>query len=65
MGSRLQDSVRFARASVAVFAALTAANCAELSLPSPAAVPGTSLLLPIGFTSQSSSVTVIQVDLQV
>jgi uncharacterized protein (TIGR03437 family) len=64
MGTRLQDSVRFARASVAVFAALTAANCAELSLPSPAAAPGTSLLLPVRFTSQPSAVTGIQFDLQ-
>jgi len=46
------------------FTALIAATGAELSLPQTAAPPGSSLLLPITFASQSSSVTGLQFDLQ-
>ena len=44
--------------------ALTAAPCAQLSLPAASAPTGSSLLLPISFASQSASVTAIQFDLQ-
>jgi uncharacterized protein (TIGR03437 family) len=47
-----------------IFGALTAANCARLSLPTTTAPPATSLLLPVSFASQSASVTGIQFDLQ-
>jgi uncharacterized protein (TIGR03437 family) len=47
-----------------IFAALTAANCAQLSLPTTTAPPATSLLLPVAFASQSASVSGIQFDLQ-
>ena len=49
---------------MAVFAALTAAHCAELSLPTTTAPPVSSLLLPVTFSSQSSFVTGVQFDLQ-
>lgn len=52
------------RAGMAIFATVAAASCAELSLPPTLVAPATSLLLPVSFTSQSSSVTAIQFDLQ-
>ena len=61
-----KESPRFPlrHVSLALFAAVTAANCAQLSLPSPTAPPASSLLLPVTFVSQSASVTGIQFDLQ-
>src|ERR1039458_4783347 len=47
-----------------ILSTLTAAHGAQLSLPSTAAAPGTSLLLPISFASQSASVAGLQFDLQ-
>jgi uncharacterized protein (TIGR03437 family) len=48
-----------------IFAAVTAANCAQLSLPTNTTAPPASiLLLPVSFASQSASVTGIQFDLQ-
>jgi uncharacterized protein (TIGR03437 family) len=52
------------RAAMAVFAAVASARCAELSVPASTAAPGTRILLPVSFSSQSSSVTAIQFDLQ-
>src|ERR1035441_7782622 len=49
---------------VLVLAAFTAANAAQLSLPSLTAPPGTSLLLPVTFASQSAAATGLQFDLQ-
>src|SRR5450756_1456647 len=43
---------------------LTAANGAQLSIPSATAAPGTTILLPVSFESQSASATGIQFDLQ-
>src|SRR5271157_857350 len=45
-------------------AAWTAGDCAQLSLPAAAGPPGSSLLVPIGFLSQSDSVAGVQFDLQ-
>jgi Cohesin domain len=47
-----------------IFSALTAAHGAQLSIPSATAAPGTSILLPVSFASQSASATGIQFDLQ-
>jgi uncharacterized protein (TIGR03437 family) len=52
------------RAGVVAVAAVMCAHCAELSLPKPASAPGTSLVLPLSFASQSASATGIQFDLQ-
>jgi uncharacterized protein (TIGR03437 family) len=49
---------------VLVLAAFTAANAAQLSLPSLTAPPGASLLLPVTFASQSAAATGLQFDLQ-
>jgi Cohesin domain len=54
----------FLQAGTAIFAVITAANCAQLSLPASAAAPGGGILLPVTFASQSSSITAIQFDLQ-
>ena len=47
-----------------LLAAWTAGNCAQLSLPAVSGPPGSSLLVPIGFLSQSDSVAGVQFDLQ-
>lgn len=53
-----------ARTGVAVLAAVAAANGAELSLPMASAAPGSSVVVPVTFTSQADSAAGIQFDLQ-
>ena len=58
------EAKTIARAGLATLVAVMAASCAELSLPTSGGAPDGTLVLPISFASQSSSVAGIQFDLQ-
>lgn len=55
---------RISLALILFFATVTITSSQQISLPNPSAAPGSSALLPVTFTSQSSGLSALQFDLE-